>query len=238
MASYRDLIRADSPSLYWPLDATYGATDQSGNSRNGTGGGGVSIGGYSGSPITGETTATDLDGSNDRVTSAYNPFATSSVRTFEGWAYRDTSSSYDVLAASGAASNYVMIQIVGSSTNVDIYTNAGVVVPSTFASAWPGNTQWVHWAVILDDSANTYTLYINGVSKGTNSAALSYAASPGNLQLGAEGSGFSNPFDGKMAHFAVFERALTASEIKSHYTAGVQVGLVNLPFVHQAGRTQ
>lgn len=65
-----------------------------------------------------------------------------------------------------------------------------------------------------DDATGAYGLYIDGAlaEGGTLSASSDYAASPGNLQVGARATS-SQAADGKIAHVAVFERILTAGEI-------------------------
>src|SRR5690606_348620 len=54
--------------LYWPLDSEDGATDLSGNGRDGTGQGGIAIGGSSNSPFTTGGGSTEFDGNDDAIT--------------------------------------------------------------------------------------------------------------------------------------------------------------------------
>lgn len=70
---YLDTALALGPSILLPLDGANGATDISGNGRNGTGAGGVTIGGHTPGPLAiGDTGATDFDGSNDRIATTYS----------------------------------------------------------------------------------------------------------------------------------------------------------------------
>lgn len=233
--SYRNLILADSPALYWPLDATYGATDQSGNGRDGTGQGGITIGGYSGSPISGESTATEMDGSNDHFDSTYTPFVTDATVTVAGWAYRDdTAAAHALYGSDGDDASFVRLDSGGQNVVVTFDNNG---TWRTFTGAWPGSAQWVHWAVVMDDLARIIYLYINGSYVGQKSgSALGFPG--GNFTLGVR-HGAANPFNGKMAHAAVWERELTASEIKSHYAAGGGLGNpASKSFIHQAERGQ
>lgn len=233
--SYRNLILADSPALYWPLDATYGATDQSGNGRDGTGKSGITIGGYSGSPISGESTATDMDGSNDHLDSTYAPFTTGATVSVAGWAYRDNTAAAHALYGSdgGPAASFVRLDSGGQDVTVTFDNNDGW---GTFAGAWPGSAQWVHWAVVMNESALTIDLYINGSHVGQQSFALGFPG--GNFTLGVRHAS-TNPFNGKMAHVAVWTRAVTPSEIQSHYAAGGGLGNpADKSFIHQAERGQ
>lgn len=200
----RDYILWLGPSLYWPLDATYGATDQSGNGRNGTGQGGVSIGGATAlTPIPGDA-ATNFDGSNDYISSTYDPFVVGSKRTFLGIASRDTSSTDDYLV--GAAEGSVIGLLAGGQQ---------MFYPGSPNATWPGNATITRWAVTADDSgANTLgAVYINGVlnASGAYGAGSAFAALSG-YRVGADLAG-SHPFDGQMAHVAVVERLLSAEEI-------------------------
>lgn len=226
--AYRNLIIADTPDLYWPLDATYGVNDQSsGGTNDGTAAGGATVGGFAGSPISGETTSTDLDGTDDRINSSYNPFTNGTTRTYTGWAYRDTSTSDDrIFSSSAAISACPILQLSSGTTNVLWGPGGTGGTFTTWTSAWPGNTQWVHWALIFNETTNDASLYINGAFVSTQANATAYNASPGTLQVGASfTTGLGAPFDGKQAHFAVFTRALTASEIQGHYRAGVGASL-------------
>lgn len=70
--NYRETVMGLRPSMFLPLGAGSGLTDLSGNGRNGTAGGGVTIGGYSPGPLTvADDGATDFDGTNDRIDTSY-----------------------------------------------------------------------------------------------------------------------------------------------------------------------
>lgn len=215
MSVYSDLILSQGPSLYWPLDGGSGATDQSGNGRNGTGAGGITIGGYSGSPIARETSATDFTGDDDRITSTYNPFSNAAARSFSGWAYRDGSGAdHTLIAGNNGGLGGAILFLESGGQNVTWRTqvlDTGAASAKTWATAWPGNTQWVHWALVYDPGADTAALYINGalVSTATGLTQTFTASTP--LAVGAIDG--IVPFDGKMAHVAVFPRALSAQEI-------------------------
>ena len=213
----RKVLLSLGPSLYWPLDAKYGATDQSGNARNGTAVGGVTIGGFADGPLAGTDTSTDFDGTDDRITSTYNPFVNATVRTYSGWAWRDTSSSVDVLLAADVASS-VQIKLLSGVNTLEFVASS---IATQWVS-WPGNAQWVHWAIVFDEAANTAALYINGALVSSQAKTDAYAASPGNIEVGAR-VGTVDPFDGKQAHVAVFERGLTAAEISDLYDASLEV---------------
>ena len=217
--NYTAAVLALSPALFWPLDAISGATDRSGNSRNGTGAGGVVVGGPP-APSALPASSTDFDGTDDLITSSYNPFTNGTTRTFAGWAYCDTNSGLNSLMGSGAAAgSQVLLRLSSGGQNV-VFGSQGSTGAVTWTSAWPGNTQWVHWVLIFDEGGDTASLYINGALTSAQAITRAYAASPGNFRAGAQNSTGADPFDGKMAHVAVFERALTPGEILTIYKAG------------------
>ncbi len=218
LTPYAKEVLTDSPSLYWRL-GTNGLNDQSGNGHGGTAQGGVTIGGASGALYGDSDAATDLDGSSQYVSSSYSPYANSTARTFEGWAYRSTSASVDMLfAGSGGAGGPPRMWIDPSATSVNFEAESNVGTRATWAAAWPGDGQWVHWVLVFDEGADTVELYINGASKGVVAMPTSYHASPGTFQIAVENTS-DHFFDGAFDEVAVYEYGLSADRILTHYRA-------------------
>lgn len=69
--TYQEQVTALSPSIFLPLGASAGLTDLSGNARNGTAAGGVTVGGATGPLTVSDGGATDFDGTDDRITTTY-----------------------------------------------------------------------------------------------------------------------------------------------------------------------
>lgn len=235
--AYSDIIRAATPSLYWTLDATTGATDQSGNSRNGTGAGSISIGAFSGSPIVGETTSTQFTkASSQFISSTYDAaFTAATVRSAAGWIYYNALDlTQEVFFGSGAGGfGYLYVVNQSGAANVifspDNSHFTGVLGVLPIAA-------WTHWAFIFDQPSNTATLYLNGVAGTPQAMATDYTGLTG-FRAGATGAFFY--LDGKMAHLAAWERALTASEIQGFYRAGIGTNNPGLRSeVHHAGSNQ
>ena len=224
--NYFDTVLGYTPGLYWTLGVG-GIIDRSGFSRSGTASGGVTVGGYSTTlPINGTDTATDFDGVDDCITSSYNPFTNGSNRTFMGWAYRDTSTSNDALFGSSSATAGTWVRLLLNTGSQDVaFTVNGATNSVTWTAAWPGNTQWVHWALTFDETTDTAELFINGVSKGTKTVAQAYNATPGNLLIGAFANS-ADPFDGKMDEFAVYQKVMTEGEIRTIYQAAQSEALI------------
>jgi hypothetical protein len=149
IGGYLEVAQDLSPSILLALDATNGVTDLSGNGRNGTGAGSITIGGWTPGPLAvGDDGATDFDGTDDRITTTYgtrrnymtNPRA---VVDTSGWTvYAGTTLTRD---SSGGPFNdmpcFKAVCVAGATTrgvnlNPDI-ENASTVAGKTWtASVW------------------------------------------------------------------------------------------------------
>jgi hypothetical protein len=149
-------------------------------------------------------------------------FANGTTRTLMGWAYRDVSTaSHELMSGDSAfAGNaFPNLELVTGTQNVRFRPqNSGSL--ATWTSAWPGNAQWVHWALVYNETTDAMSLYVNGSLVSTQTVAGSYAASPGNLIIGRASASAVDSFNGKQAWVSVHQRALTATEISDAYDAG------------------
>lgn len=157
--------------------------------------------------------------------SAIGCFADGTTRTFMGWGRRSSSSTLDTLVG-GNVTNPPVIQLAAGSQDVVLRPfNAS---PTSWTAAWPGNGQWVHWALIFDDAGNTASLYINGALVSTQACANGYNPYPDNLMFGAYNAG-TDPADMAMAWVSVHQTALTATQILNAYDAGKAHKTLNGP---------
>jgi hypothetical protein len=207
------------PSLYWALDKRNTATDLTDNARNGTAAGGMTLGAFNSTPggLTGYST--DFDGTNDAVTSSYNPFIAGSARTFSWWAFTDRTTPASDTFFSGSGTNRPVCRLGTDSTPTDVVFDADVAsggTSATWTNAWTA-AGWSHGCLTFDDSTNTAELYVNGVSLGAVATVTDpFNASAGNFQIGLAGASTA-PLDGRMAHVCVFERILTPGEVQHLY---------------------
>lgn len=207
------------PALFWTLGSGgAGLTDQSGNGRDGAANGGITIGGAS--SLNSESAgATDFDGSNDYVSSSYDPFVAGAVRTFIGYIYRDAHATVDTVFGGDGSGHLPAFQLSTGQVASFWFDQVGSSATlNTLASQLPDATV-LAFALIADDAADTVELYLNGVSLGVKSLSGTYHADGGNFKLGALGSA-TDPFDGKMSHVAVFEKRLTPATIQWLYRIG------------------
>lgn len=215
-ASYTALILSDGGINllgYWTLGASGGLTDRSTGGHNGTAQGGVTIGGVAGPAA--DLTATDFDGTDDWIKTTFAPYVNGTIRTFEGWAYRDTNATIDVLVGGEVSGTGPFLRLVAGSNDVvfDMDSSGGASA-ATWTGAWPGTAQWVHWMLVANETGDAAKLYINGALVSSQSPLDPYNASPGNFKIGAMGLTTGNPFDGKICHVAVY------TDDMSPYAAG------------------
>jgi hypothetical protein len=214
---YPASVAESSPSMYLRLNEQSGTTasDSSGFNRSGTyensptpsGAGGVDGG-----------RSYDFDGTNDYVSTSYNPFVASGACTLEAWVNRDTNTSLDtIFGASGADRPSIKMGANNDTMIVNVNNSASV----SFTSTGIGTASWKHVAVTFEAAGANYVinLYVNGVAHASNPQTASGTwVTPGTLMIGALGAG-SDFFDGKIAEAAVYSKVLSASAILSHYRA-------------------
>ena len=147
--------------------------------------------------------------------SDFGCFANGTTRTFMGWAWRDTSSSADALLGTDVSPGVIL----RLSSGADQFQFFPTSIGATTTWAWPGNAQWVHWALVFNETSDAASLYVDGSLVSTQTNASQYAAG-GNVRIGTQ-TGTSEPFDGRMAWVSVHERALTAAEIENAYNIAV-----------------
>lgn len=213
---YTDLIgRTPGLLAHWPLNPVYRFGDVVDRSdAEGTAQGGLAAP-VSDGPLNYEASGyVDLDGSDDRITTALSPFVNGAAMTVEGWAWRDTSTGDQALFSgrSGAASDVPVARLLSGGNQLDFSPAYGDFQES-YANAWPGNERWVHFAHTYDQATGAAKLYISGDLFGTNTSGVAYTANAGAFQIGARGDG-GDPWNGRLAHFAVYSRELSAPEIR------------------------
>lgn len=224
--TYSDEVLADNPWLYWKLDETSGTTasDSSGNGRNGT---------YTNSPTLNQTAlinegkSVDFDGTNDHVKYTLGADFTGSF-TMECWIDCDTYTAYPgVFGAWNANSsgNY------GSNLQLSNNGTFDINIARSNFTFWESNTGGYgsvsvdtryHVALVVDDSADTAKLYINGSQAGstvTGLGAVGLGANGKELRVGSLG-GIGGFWNGQIQGFAVYDTALSAARIEAHYNAG------------------
>lgn len=244
-SAYATTILADSPALYWKLNES-GAASSTYADSTGNGNTGhqylVPAQSVSGAIINSTDTGVHLSGDLNSLiyANSYNPWVAGAVRTYEMWLWLDRSQiqnypmSFSGGHGAGLDSAYSFWGTGGASGFATLSVNfspagnqAGRTI-QTWNNAIPAGPngdstdQWVHQVIVHDDTAKTATLYINGVSQGQKTG-LNALVSNDILRLAHwfENSIIFGKWQGKYDEVAVYESALTATQIKNHYLAGI-----------------
>lgn len=234
--SYRREVMADSPVMYLrtgekPAGGGLGsitgqtAFDETANNNSGTYNGSVT-GGYAGPISSDPNTSVVLQGPG----SAYIgiPHATSlnvaDVFTYELWLLRGATSSLVYLMGKGSSAPVLYF----NAANALVLRKNGVadVVASTTTIA--DSSLWHH--VVATKSGATSKLYIDSVDRTGAVTNQTMTNTTLDFGVGQPGPLFgSNFFDGWVDEVAVYNTALSASRVLTHYQAGV------LPILEMAG---
>jgi Concanavalin A-like lectin/glucanases superfamily len=223
---YKDAVTADSPVSYWRLDETSGtsAADGSG-SRTGTYTNGVTLGQSGGLPDTINDKAASFDGTNDYVTVPFAAALNPASVTVEAWAKVTGSlgdGSWNTLAGSWWNPSDWRGYVIGVSYDDKWYVATGNGTSSTVVYGSPVTlNSWTH--IVGTYSAGTANLYVNGTLVAT-ATSMPYSAITSTVPfiIGAEyGPGTPQTFfPGVIDEVAVYNTALTATKVRTHYNTG------------------
>jgi hypothetical protein len=155
------------------------------------------------------------------------PFAVGSTRTFEGWANRNSAGSWDTLfsgGTSGSQTGTAALYLGGGTPATVSWTPNWGAASASWAGAWPGAGQWVHWALVYDDAAHRSELFINGESQGVRTLpSVAYGPMPGDFSVGSRPINAWTPtwgFDGQLDEVAVYDHGLSEAKLENHYATG------------------
>lgn len=105
------------------------------------------------------------------------------------------------------------------------YTNAFEVSSNWYGAIFPipagdfGGGDWIH-LVGTYDGAN-WSLYRNGVQVASEPGAVgALSVDDGDWAIGAAGNGWADHYTGDVDEVAIYDRALTPSQVAAHYVAG------------------
>ena len=199
---------------HWKFDEGSGtvAGDSSGNGNTGTLTNGPTW-------ITGQIgSALNFDGVNDWVNAgagaSLNP---SSAITISAWVKTNNNTAFQKIV-SRQTSKYAL-GLDGSSRTFLLQLKTGVT-SAIFGSTIPANNTWYH-VVGTWDGANM-NLYVNGVSDATPVAKTgTMAADSAVTEIGSRGGGTQHFWNGSIDDLRIYDRALSASEVQSLYSAGI-----------------
>jgi hypothetical protein len=134
--------------------------------------------------------------------------------------FRDTSTTEDVIFGSSNATNSPRLAFPSGTGTMVFKPNGATGSGVTFTASGIGSTgTWKHIALVFQDSTNTANLFLNGVLAVTGTTSDQFHNIPGNFEVGRSATSPASYFDGKIAEVAVYQTALSAIEIVSHYNS-------------------
>lgn len=162
--------------------------------------------------------ATDFDGSTTYVDTNDNnafDFVTTDDFTIQFWIYPTSwDASERIMSNDDGANGWQIIKQTSSGNTVQFWGNGGTVVTSTDTITL---NDWNH--ILITSEAGSIKIYTN--DDGTPySGSTTISASSSDLWIGTDPSGPSNYLDGKLDEVAIYNRALTSTEISLLYNEG------------------
>jgi Concanavalin A-like lectin/glucanases superfamily len=224
---YPEVVLKDGPVAYWRLDEPAGSSVAYDSTRNGNNAayvGGVKLG-VPGA-IAGESdTAAQFDGLTGYV-DAHNsfPFAMNAQFSLEAWVMVSSSSAYAGIISKndelgGPPSEGFLVFVSPDAGDFGFQRLDGDNASTATSTASASTTSFLHVVATFDGL--DLVLYVNGEAQGTQTAAFSIAGATADFVVGAEAGGTANYFPGTLDEVAVYDQALSANQIKTHYLAGI-----------------
>lgn len=213
----RDTILADSPLSYWPLTESSGGAVDVVAGRNGVIAGSVT---RPSSPMIGDGAGAGFSGSGQRIDIAdAAEWDYSGAWTAECFAYLSSGSTQQCFCRDGGTgSTQRWALFVSPSGKPSCYVTDGSTYKVPEASfAWPTN-QWCHIALVRESGGKLY-LYFNGAEAASATGSVT-SASAEQLTIGSNSANYG-PWNGAIAHCAVYTTALSAARIAVHASVGL-----------------
>lgn len=222
--NYKATILADTPNAYYRLDEASGTTltDSSGHTRTGT---------YPGAGVTYSQAGAIRGFANNAVllngTSGYAAtpinFSSITAQSVECWVkpsnltfatfprfFADDSSGVSFYIGSNANGAGLFFH-VGNGTSTSSVTSTFQLSTSVYShicGTWDGTTM---------------TLYVNGVSQGTNTLSGAFGTTANTVDIGRTHSYGGDYWPGDIDEVAFYTYALTSTQVANHYAAGVEI---------------
>ncbi len=163
-----------------------------------------------------------FDGVNDYVLIPDSAALRPASITLEAWVMFDANSGCIVCRGLGTGdANSYALYVVPNALNGFIHDSGGGGVLTTIPFT-PTVGQWYHVAFSFDNDTKEQALYLNGVRVAStiSNRSIGYANNPVLLGEDINNGAFTFPLGGRIDEAAIFNRALSASEISAIYGAG------------------
>jgi RHS repeat-associated protein len=223
-ADYTTRMTALAPAAWYRLGEASGtaATDSSGNAQTGTYGGTITYGSTT-SPTGNASANTSITLAATGNISVPSAVTNGTTKTISAW-FKTTSSGVIVSRESVASgttpsSGWNPFLYIGTDGKLRALASPGTINPITTSVAM-NDGDWHHAVLVMDGTAQTQTLYVDGNATGQLTGIVS--ASP-TLAFGYIGTGYTSgwpssnggwmPFTGSIDDVAIWNTALTATQI-------------------------
>lgn len=224
--AYVDKIVATEPIAYWPQNELSGfnALDASGNGRNGSYQGGVTLGAdgvgdnYSSAQYNGSNGCCNVFSSS--LAGAFTPakFTIATwLRILTAGVWTDGTNDCAMHIGVDTTANFV--RFLKTSTNNQFqWTLISGGTTKTITKSTFSPLTWFHVAITVDLAAGQMRAYLNGAQEGATQTSLGTWAgtiATARCQIGAQTTVPALPWNGRIAHSALWNRVLSPSEIAS-----------------------
>jgi len=189
---------------YWKLDDVVDSgtvADSSGSGNTGTVEGGITLG------VTGKlNTSANFDGTTGYITTPDS--ATMSDLSFTAWINGTafTSGNHNMIICGTGQNTYISVYNGALFGKINATNHFGVTLLKT--------DMWYHVAMAFNHTSQTITLYVNGAQDLSETDTNSLIAQT--YDIGADGSSLF--FDGSIDDVAIWNTALTATEVQTIYS--------------------
>jgi Concanavalin A-like lectin/glucanases superfamily len=224
--SYAALIRSHGPVGYWRLGELSGtqATDRSGNGRHGTYTGGVTLG-QSGAISDGNKAAGFAAGIEHVNIDNHASLQLVGDLTIECWLYVSSLTAHRVVVCKHYDREFDLVVL--SFGRLALFHGSGPGTSEGLALCDDGLIvpgRWYHVVITRTASPKQVHSYINGAFVRTVAYTSTVVSGTNPVRIGRR-TDDSFTFDGTIDEVALYNRALSASEIRQHYEARLDTGL-------------
>jgi len=161
-----------------------------------------------------------FDGADDKVTFSSFPQLFSGSFTFSTWVYREQSATRDIPFGSYNQANNVNFE-VSSSNQMRFFWNNGQKDLYSTGVSYTGWQYLTYQRIRLSSTSSTVIMYHNITSTYNNtfSSGFSDITTPSTFYVGSDIRTGSVCLNGKIPQISIYNRALSADEIRKNYQA-------------------
>lgn len=156
----------------------------------------------------------EFDGANDYLDLGYRPDLLTDSKTNEAWVNASSFTNWHGIISNMNSWGTGFSLQIGSVQNI-----AAMIEGIYLKTSWtPSTNTWYHIVATRDGNTNQNILYVNGVREASLTRSVTYASNAV-TRIGCFYTSPSLYFPGEISQVKVYNRALTAKEVKNNYLA-------------------